>query len=49
MGKLMRLTTLEDSFACNFNILVGGTPSTLGVLSIIENGVLFALNVSHVS
>lgn len=43
MGKLMRLTTLEDSFACNFNILVGGTPSTLGVLSIIEEWCAFRI------
>ena len=24
MAKLMKLTTLQDSFACNFNVLIGG-------------------------
>ncbi len=36
MNKLYRLTPLEDSFACNFNVLIGGTPKTLGVGQIIE-------------
>ena len=26
MQKLFRMTPLQDSFACNFNILLGGTP-----------------------
>ena len=36
MKKLYRLTPLEDSFACNFNVLIGGSPKTLGVGDIIE-------------
>ncbi len=28
---LYKKTTLEDSFPCNFNVLIGGTPMTLGV------------------
>lgn len=36
MNKLYRLTPLEDSFACNFNVLIGGTPKTLGIGQIIE-------------
>ena len=35
MAKLYRLTTLEDDFSCNFNILISGTPMLLGVKSII--------------
>ncbi len=31
MQKLFRATPLEDSFGCNFNVLIGGTPRVLGV------------------
>lgn len=31
MQKLFRVTPLEDTFSCNFNVLVGGTPRVLGV------------------
>ena len=36
MNKLMRMTTLQDSFACNFNILIGGFPKVMGVGEILE-------------
>lgn len=36
MAKLYRFTTLEDSFSCNFNILVNGRPKVLGVRGIIN-------------
>lgn len=36
MAKLMRLTPLCDSFACNFNILIGGMPQVLGVGEILD-------------
>ena len=36
MQKLFRLTPLQDSLTCNFNILVGGTPRVLGVREILE-------------
>lgn len=36
MQKLFKLTTLQDSFPCNFNILVGGNPRVMGVLEIME-------------
>ena len=36
MQKHFRLTTLQDSFACNFNILVGGSPRVMGVAEILE-------------
>ena len=36
MQKLFKLTTLQDSFPCNFNILVGGNPRVMGVREILE-------------
>ena len=36
MQKLFKLTTLEDSFACNFNVLIAGTPRVLGVRELLE-------------
>ena len=35
MAKLFRMTSLEDSFACNFNILVNGAPRVMGVREIL--------------
>ncbi len=43
MQKLFKLTTLEDSFACNFNILVGGVPRVLGVREILEEWTAFRI------
>ncbi len=36
MAKLFKLTPLQDSFGCNFNILINGAPQVLGVKSIIK-------------
>ena len=36
MAKLFKSTTLEDSFACNFNVLIAGSPQVLGVRQILE-------------
>ncbi|MBQ8769019.1 MAG: topoisomerase IV [Oscillospiraceae bacterium] len=36
MQKLFRLTSLQDSFACNFNILIAGMPRVMGVGEILE-------------
>ena len=36
MQKLFRMTTLQDSFPCNFNILVAGMPRVMGVGEILE-------------
>ena len=36
MAKLMKMTTLQDSFSCNFNILIAGFPKVLGVGEILE-------------
>ncbi len=39
MQKLFRMTPLEDSFPCNFNILIAGMPRVLGVREILEEWV----------
>ncbi|MBP3672962.1 MAG: topoisomerase IV [Oscillospiraceae bacterium] len=39
MQKLFRLTPLQDSFACNFNILIAGMPKVLGVGEILQEWV----------
>ena len=39
MQKLFRLTPLQDSFACNFNILIAGMPRVMGVGEILEEWV----------
>ncbi len=36
MQKLFRMTTLQDSFACNFNILIAGMPKVMGISEILE-------------
>ena len=36
MAKLYRLTPLQDTVSCNFNILIGGMPRVLGVGGILE-------------
>ena len=41
MQKLFRLTTLEDSFACNFNILIAGSPRVMGVREILNEWTAF--------
>lgn len=41
MKKLFKMTTLEDSFGCNFNILIANSPRVMGVKEIIEEWVAF--------
>ena len=41
MQKLFRQTTLQDSFPCNFNILISGYPKVMGVKEILEEWVAF--------
>jgi len=36
MAKLFRFTKLEDTFSCNFNILIDGTPRVMGIPQIID-------------
>ena len=41
MTKLYSMTPLEDSFECNFNILVDGTPRVLGIREILLEWIRF--------
>ncbi len=41
MKKLFRMTPLQDSYACNFNILISGMPRVMGVREILEEWVAF--------
>ena len=43
MTKLFKMTPLEDSFGCNFNLLIGGAPRVLGVREIIDEWVAFRI------
>ena len=36
MTKLFRFTKLEDTFSCNFNILIDGSPRVLGIAQILD-------------
>lgn len=44
MQKLYKFTPLEDSFPCNFNILVKGHPEVLGLKEIIDEWISFRLD-----
>ncbi len=41
MLKLYKMTPLEDSYSCNFNVLVGGVPRVLGVKELLEEWIAF--------
>ena len=41
MKKLYKMTPLEDSFGCNFNVLIAGTPRVLGVLELLLEWIAF--------
>lgn len=41
MQKLYKLTPLMDSYSCNFNILIGGTPKVMGVREILFEWIAF--------
>ena len=43
MQKLYKMTPLEDSFACNFNILIAGTPKVMGVREILNEWSAFRI------
>jgi len=44
MNKLFKLTPLEESFSCNFNVLINARPKVLGVRSIINEWIIFRMN-----
>lgn len=41
MAKLFKMTTLEDTFSCNFNVLISGTPKVLGVKELLNEWIAF--------
>lgn len=41
MQKLYKMTPLCDTFSCNFNILIAGTPMVLGVYDILNEWIAF--------
>ncbi|MDR3314325.1 MAG: topoisomerase IV [Oscillospiraceae bacterium] len=41
MQRLFRCTTLEDSFSCNFNVLINGSPRVLGVRELLLEWITF--------
>lgn len=43
MNRLFKLTPLEDSFKCNFNILIDSTPKQLGVIDILKEWITFRI------
>ena len=43
MQRLFRMTTLEDSFSCNFNVLIAGVPRVLGVRELFEEWTAFRM------
>ena len=43
MQRLFRMTTLEDSFSCNFNVLIAGIPRVLGVRELFEEWTAFRI------
>lgn len=43
MLKLFKLTTLQDTFSCNFNILIAGVPKVMGVREILNEWIAFRI------
>ncbi len=43
MKRLFKLTPIEDSFSCNFNVLVGSVPKVMGVREILNEWTAFRL------
>lgn len=41
MQKLYKITTLEDTFSCNFNVLISGVPRVLGVKELLLEWIAF--------
>ena len=41
MQKLFRMTPLQDSYSCNFNILIHGQPRVMGVKEILTEWITF--------
>lgn len=43
MARLFRQTPLEDSFKCNFNVLIDSVPHTMGLIGILSEWIRFRL------
>lgn len=41
MAKLYKLTPLQDTFSCNFNVLIAGMPKVMGVYEILNEWIAF--------
>ncbi len=41
MARLFKLTPLEDSFKCNFNVLINGSPRQLGIAELLNEWIKF--------
>ncbi|MDE5604006.1 MAG: topoisomerase IV [Eubacterium sp.] len=44
MSRLYKMTPLEDSFSCNFNVLISGVPKVRGVRELLDEWIEFRLN-----
>jgi len=44
MNKLFKLTPLQDSFGCNFNVLINQKPMVLGVTAILDYWIQFRMD-----
>ena len=44
MTKLFKQTPLEDSFKCNFNVLINSSPRQLGVIELIKEWITFRMD-----
>ncbi|MBQ9860320.1 MAG: topoisomerase IV [Clostridia bacterium] len=43
MNRLYALTPLEDTFGCNFNVLIGGVPQVMGVRGLLQEWIAFRI------
>ena len=43
MTRLYKMTPLEDSFKCNFNVLINGSPRQMGVIEILTEWIKFRM------
>lgn len=43
MAKLFKLTTLEDEFSCNFNVLIDSAPRQMGIIEILNEWIKFRI------
>ena len=43
MARLYKMTPLEDSFKCNFNVLINGSPRQMGIIEILTEWIKFRM------